>query len=328
MEYRQLGNSDIHASVITFGAWAIGGAFWGGADDDKAIEAIHASIDLGITSIDTAPMYGCGKSEQLVGKAVAGIRDKVHIFTKFGMNWTMTEGEFFFDLREGDKSTQVYRNAKKDGIIYECEVSLKKLRTDYIDLYQCHWRDHTTPVEETMEALEQLIQQGKIRAAGVCNFNVDEIETARQSGPLTSVQPPYSMVRRDIEKDVLPYCREHNIGVVVYSPMQRGLLTGKFRPDHQFASGDSRANERYFKPENVRRVNAFLDQLRPIASDYNATVGQIVLNWTIRQPGITAALVGARDAVQARENAAAVNFTLSDSDFLQINHLLEKLELE
>lgn len=299
---------------------------WGGTDEKEAIEAIHASIDSGVTSIDTAPVYGFGKSEELVAKAIAGKRDKVQLLTKFGLCWDTTEGEHFFDLPEGGKTYHIYRNARKKSIIKECEESLKRLQTDHIDLYQCHWRDHTTTIEETMEALGQLIKEGKILAAGVSNFTAAEIEQANKLLPIASDQPPYSMVVRDIEKDVLPYCREHNIGIIVYSPMQRGLLTGKFAPNHKFAPGDHRASEGHFQPAYIKRVNAFLEKLNPYAKKYNATIGQIVINWTIQQPGITVALVGARNAEQAKENARAGELKVSKEDIAAITNLLASLE--
>jgi aryl-alcohol dehydrogenase-like predicted oxidoreductase len=326
VEYRQLGKSEVRASAITLGAWAIGGSMWGGCDEKDAIEAINTSIELGVTSIDTAPGYGFGKSEELIAKAIAGRRDKVQLFTKFGLRWDSTEGEHFFDLPDGGKVYKIYRNARKKSVIAECENSLKRLRTDHIDLYQCHWPDHTTPIEETMEALAQLLKEGKILAAGVSNFSVKEIERANKILPIASNQPPYSMVLRDIEKDVLPYCREHNIGIIVYSPLQRGLLTGKFKPDHKFAADDHRASQPHFQPEYIRRVNSFLDQLKPIATKYGANLGQLVLNWTIQQPGITAALVGARNAAQAKENARAAQLDVSKEDIAAINGLLANLE--
>jgi aryl-alcohol dehydrogenase-like predicted oxidoreductase len=325
MEYRQLGKSPIKVSVITFGAWAIGGAMWGGTNEKESIEAIQASIDLGVTSIDTAPIYGFGKSEELVAKAIAGRRDKVQLLTKFSLRWDKAEGEQFFQLSENGKTYDIYRNAKKKSIIEECENSLRRLKTDHIDLYQCHWRDRTTSLDETMEALEQLIKQGKILAAGVSNFSVEEIDQANKIVPITSDQPPYSMVLRDIEKDIVPYCRKHHIGLIVYSPMQRGLLTGKFKPDHKFAPGDHRASQPHFQPDYIRRVNLFLDDLRPIANQYSATVGQLVLNWTIQQPGITAALVGARNAAQAKENAAAATISVRKPDIEKIGKLLGAL---
>jgi aryl-alcohol dehydrogenase-like predicted oxidoreductase len=326
MEYRQLGASKVKASAITFGAWAIGGAMWGGADEKEAIEAIHTAMDLGVTSIDTAPVYGFGQSEELVARAIKGKRDKVQLFTKYGLRWDSTEGEHHFDISYEGKAYKIYKNARKKSIILECENSLKRLQTDHIDLYQCHWRDTTTPLEETMEAMNQLISEGKILAAGVSNFTVEDIKRSSELITLASDQPPYSMVKRDIEKDVLPYCREHNIGIIVYSPLQRGLLTGKFKPDHKFGPDDHRENQPHFQPDYIKRVNVFLDELKPIAEKYSATLGQLVINWTIQQPGITVALVGARNAAQAKENARAAEINVSEEDINHINQLLTNLE--
>ncbi len=208
---------------------------WGGTDEKASIESIQASVDAGVTTIDTAPIYGYGYSEELVAKAIGDRRDKVQILTKFALRWDSTDGEHFFDLDEKGKIVNIYKNARKQSIIKECEDSLRRLKTDYIDLYQCHWRDTTTTLEETMEACAQLLKEGKVRAIGVSNFTSEDIAKCSSIVPIASNQPPYSMVLRDIEKDVLPYCREHDIGTVVYSPLQRGLLTGKFKPDHKFA---------------------------------------------------------------------------------------------
>jgi len=325
MDYKKLGASNVNVSVITYGAWAIGGTMWGGSDEDDAVKSIHASIDAGITSIDTAPIYGYGKSEELVARAISGKRDKVQILTKFGLRWDSDEGEYFFELNEGGKTTKIYRNAKKKSIIAECEASLKRLKTDHIDLYQCHWRDNTTDLSETMEALAQLMKEGKILAAGVSNFTAQEIEASNKIVPIASDQPPYSMVLRDIEKDVLPFCRDNNVGVIVYSPLQRGLLTGKFKPDHKFAPGDHRANQPHFQPAYIKRVNEFLEQLKPIATEHDTTLGNLVLAWTIAQPGVTAALVGARDAAQASENARAASLKLSAANMQKIDSLLDTL---
>jgi len=328
MEYRRLGSSDLHVSAITLGAWAIGGFMWGGTDDEAAVASIQRAVDLGMTTIDTAPVYGFGHSEELLARAVAGRRDKVQILTKFGLDWT---GNGAFRLATTDpegKTVEVYRNAHKEKVIAECEVSLQRLNTDYIDLYQQHWPDPDVPIEETFEAVAQLLEQGKIRAAGVSNYSVEEMEAARQVVPLASLQPPYSMINRGIERELLPYCIEHKIGVVVYSPLQRGLLTGKVTMDRTFPASDHRSENAFFKPENRRRVLDFLEQIRPIAEAHSATLAQVVIAWTIRQPGITAALVGARTAAQVEENAGAADLQLTDADLAQINGLLDALELD
>ena len=326
MEQRNLGTSTVSVSAVTLGAWAIGGWMWGGQDEDEAIDAIHAAIDAGITAIDTAAVYGYGHSEEVVGKAIKGRRDKVKILTKYCLRWDDSEGEFQFSFADHTgREESIYRNAKPESIVYECEQSLSRLGIDCIDLYQCHWRDTSTPIEVTMAAVDKLIDQGKVRASGVSNFSVEELAACRAVTNLASDQPPYSMLRRDIEADVLPYCLANNIGVIVYSPLQRGLLTGKMTPETTFKPGDNRTDNPYFTPDSITKVNAFLDQIRPIADGHNATLAQIVIAWTIRQPGITAALVGARNRKQAIENAAAGELTLSDDETARINALLDDL---
>lgn len=328
MEYRQLGDSEVKVSSITFGAWAIGGWMWGGAEESEAIEAIHASIDGGATTIDTAAVYGYGRSEEIVGKAIKGKRDKVQVLTKFGLRWDCTDGEHFFDWSDENGEKNIYKNARKESIILECENSLKRLGTDYIDLYQCHWRDSTTPIDETMEALAQLVKEGKIKAGGVSNFTKDEIVECRKHFPIASNQPPYSMLVRGIEKDILPYCRDNNIGIIVYSPLQRGILTGKFSPDVKFKEGDHRANQVHFTAENIKRTNAFLDKIKPIATAHGATLAQLVIAWTIAQPGVTSALVGARNAAQCKDNLGAQDVKLTADELKAISQHLESLELQ
>jgi aryl-alcohol dehydrogenase-like predicted oxidoreductase len=329
MEYRQLGNSQVKASAITFGAWAIGGWMWGGADRRDAVAAIKASYDHGVTSIDTAPAYGQGLSEEIVGEAIKGIpRDKVQILTKFGLRWDVQKGEFYFNTKDNDgKDITMYKYASKESVMKECENSLRLLGTDYIDLYQIHWPDSTTPISETMEALLKLQEQGKIRAAGVCNYNAAQVQEASRTIDLASDQVPYSMVRRDIEKELVPYCLEHKKSIIAYSPLQRGLLTGKIKAGHQFNEGDNRGSSVYYSQDNIIRINQFLDKLRPMAEAKKATLGQLVLRWTIEQPGITVALAGARNAEQAIQNAKAIEVKLSKEDIQLINSELRELEL-
>lgn len=329
MEYRKLGNSDLEVSVITFGAWAVGGWMWGGTERKDAVDAIKAGYDLGVTSIDTAPVYGQGLSEEIVGEAINGIpRDKVQILTKYGMRWDLAKGSLGFKSKDNDgKDIDVYKYAGKDSIIKECENSLKRLGTDYIDLYQIHWPDVTTPIQETIEAVAQLIKQGKVRYAGVSNYDVDQMKEAEKFILLVSNQVPYSMVKRDIEADVIPYSIERNIGILAYSPIQRGLLSGKMKPGYKFNDGDHRAGMHFFKDENLKRTNEFLDKIKPLADAKNATLAQLVISWTIEQPGITIALVGARNAEQSIQNAKAVNIKLSKEDIDFINEELGKVEL-
>lgn len=329
MEYRQIGESGVTASAITFGAWAIGGWMWGGADRKEALEAIFASYELGVTSIDTAPAYGQGLSEEIVGEALQQIpRDKVQILTKYGLRWDTNKGEFFFNSTDNNgQPLAYYKYAGKESVIEECHNCLRRLGTDYIDLFQIHWADGSTPIEETMEAIALLQQQGKIRAGGVCNYTVDQMRTAEKVVSLASNQVPYSMVFRDIEKDVVPYCIENKKAVIAYSPLQRGLLTGKIKPGHVFNEGDTREGNRFYSDENIRRINLFLDSLQALAAGKHASVAQLVIAWTLVQPGITIALVGARNAQQATQNAKAADISLTAEELAFMNQALDKLEL-
>jgi len=326
MEYRKIGNSDLELSVITFGAWAAGGWMWGSTDRNDAINAIKASYDLGVTSIDTAPIYGQGDSEEIVGDAIKGIsRDKLQVVTKFGMRWDLTKGDFGFKSKNNDGAAiDIYKYAGKESVIYECEQSLKRLGTDYIDLYQIHWPDSTTPISETFEAVSRLIEQGKVRYAGVCNYDVAQLKEADQTLEIISNQIPFSMVNRGVEEETVPYCIENNKSVLAYSPMERGLLTGKMTADYKFEEGDHRQGNKFFSPESIEKTNAFLAKIKPLADEKNATLSQLVLRWTIERPGITIALVGARNEKQAVQNAKAVNVKLNAEEIQFINTELEK----
>jgi len=329
MEYRKIGNSDLELSVITFGAWAAGGWMWGSTDRNDAIKAIQASYEEGVTSIDTAPIYGQGDSEEIVGEALQGIsRDKVQIITKYGMRWDLAKGDLAMKTKDNNgKDIDVYKYSGKESIIKECEDSLRRLKTDYIDLYQIHWPESTTPIQETMETVAQLIKEGKVRHAGVCNYNVDQMKEADKYVNLVSNQVPYSMVKREIEQNVVPFSLENNKSIIAYSPLERGLLTGKMKPGHTFAEGDHRANLYFYKDENLKRTAAFLDKIRPLAEEKNASLSQLVLRWTIEQPGITIALAGARNAQQSIQNAKAIDVKLSLSEIDFITSELNKLEL-
>jgi len=329
MEYRQLGTSDLHVSIITFGAWAAGGWMWGGTERRDAVDAIRASYEAGVTSIDTAPIYGMGLSEEIVGEAIKDLpRDQVQILTKFGMRWEGTNGVLAFKSKDNSgRNVDIYRYAGRDSIIRECEDSLRRLGTDYIDLYQIHWPDVTTPIAESFEAVARLIEQGKVRYAGVCNYNVAQMQEAEATVPLISNQVPYSMVRREIEAEVVPYCLESHKAILAYSPLERGLLTGKIKPGHAFAEGDHRANWKYFKDDNVARTNAMLDELRPMAEDKGCTLAQLVLRWTVQRPGITIALAGARNKDQAIQNAGATAVQLSEEEMTFISERVEALEV-
>lgn len=329
MKYNKLGKSDVEVTELAFGAWAIGGWLWGGADSDEAIKAIETAVDNGMTTIDTAAVYGFGLSEELVGKAVKGKRSKVQILTKFGMIWDGKMGKFYFSTKDNNgNDIDIYNYSSRDRVIMDCEASLKRLGTDYIDLYQIHWPDATTPVSETMEALEMLIQKGKIRAGAVSNYSVDLMKEAIKTLPIASNQVPYSMVNRGIEKDIIPFCIENNIGILAYSPLQRGLLTGKIKKGHSFGKGDSRPDTLYYREPNLSRIISFTDDLRTIAEERNVTLSQLVLNWTIQQPGITCALAGARNPGQVLDNLKAAEFTLTNDEMERIRTLIANLRLE
>ncbi len=326
MQHRKLGSSDLELPVVTFGAWAIGGLFWGGSDDRDAVDAIQATIDHGMDAIDTAPMYGCGHSEVIVGRAIRGRRDRVKLLTKCGLRWDDTTGERFFAFpKPGGGEVVAYKNTRRDSITFECEQSLKRLGTDVIDLYQVHWPSTTATAEETMGALVKLRDQGKIRQIGVSNYSSQQTAEAAHFGPLASNQLPYNLLERGIEADPLPYCREHNIGVICYSPMAMGLLSGKVTMDRAFPDTDIRARRPWFLPANRQRVLDALDAVRPTAEAHGLTLAQLAVAWVIAQPGVTTALVGARNAQQAAENTGAANCTLKPDELALIRSTFEAL---
>jgi aryl-alcohol dehydrogenase-like predicted oxidoreductase len=329
MQLKKLGNSDVKVTPIAFGAWAIGGWMWGGAEENAAIRAIHASYDAGITTMDTAPAYGFGKSEELIGLAMQGIaRDKYQILTKYGLNWKTAEGEFYFDTTDNSgKPTKVYKFSKGSQVIQECEDSLRRLKTDYIDLLQIHWPDSTTPIAETMEAVASLIKGGKVRAAGVCNYSAAQVEEALRTVNIVSNQVPFSLIHRGIEKDLVPQALKKDMSIIPYSPLQRGLLTGKIKRDHKFNAGDTRSGNRFYKPENIELVNLMLHNIMSIADSHSATLAQVVINWTTRQPAMDCVLVGARDEIQVMDNIKALGFTLTDDEVRQIRAFAENLKL-
>ncbi|MFP4605458.1 MAG: aldo/keto reductase [Bacteroidales bacterium] len=330
MIYNELGQSGIKLSAITFGAWAIGGFMWGGSDEEDAIKAIKRGYDLGVTTIDTAPIYGLGLSEELVGKAIKGNRHNFQILTKFVMRWKKSGNQNKFTTQQGydELWKSVYLDARKESIMQEAEDSLRRLGTDYIDYYQMHWPVDDVPVEETMEALVRLKEQGKIRAAGVCNFTAEQVKKADKIVHIEADQVPYSMVKRDIEKNLVPYALENNKGIIAYSPLQRGVLTGKFSPDTKLGEGDNRKDSRFFKPENIRKINEFLNKIKPIAEEHNATLAQLALSWTLHQPAVIVALAGARNPEQIEDNAGAADIKLSKEELEKINQHLNELELE
>ncbi|WP_035644225.1 aldo/keto reductase [Flavobacterium sp. ASV13] len=329
MEYRKLGDSDLQLSAITYGSFAIGGTMWAGTEKSEAKEAIMASIDHGVTSIDTAPFYGLGLSEELIGETIKELdRSKVQLLTKFGMVWDGSnngKGDFMWNQEHDGKSYPLYKYASKANVIKETEESLKRLKTDYIDLLQLHWPDSTTPIDETMEALQSLIDQGKIRAAGVSNYNKDQLLEAQKSIRVASNQMPYSMLNRGIEKDIVPLAIENNIGIIAYSPLERGLLSGKYFKGEKLKSDDHRQD--YFGQFNPEKVEAFLKKIEPLAEEKKASLAQLVLKWTTLQPGITVVLAGARNKEQAISNAKAIEVNLTEKEVQYINNELAQLSL-
>jgi len=326
MEHRKLGTSDLELPLVTFGAWAIGGLFWGGSDDDEAVQAMQAAIDSGIDAIDTAPMYGCGHSEVLVGKAIQGRRDQVSVLTKCGLRWDSQEGEYYFTLKAPDgKEVSAYKNTKAVSIEYECEQSLKRLGVDVIDLYQVHWPSASAPVEETMLALMRLKEQGKIRYIGVSNHGAAQLAEAIGFASIVSDQIKYNLLERGIEADPLPYCRQQGIGVIAYSPMAMGLLTGKVTMERTFPETDIRGNLKWFQPPNRRRVLQALEKARLISDSHGASPAELAVAWVLAQPGVTTALVGARHAEQVVENAGAARLKLKPSELQELRRIFEDL---
>ena len=283
MDTRTFGNTDIQVTPVGLGTWAIGGWMWGGTDEAQSIDTIHRAIDKGIGLVDTAPVYGFGRSEEIVGKALAnGRREKVALATKVALNWN----------EEHDK---VWRDATASRIEREVEDSLKRLQTDRIDIYQVHWPDPKTPMEETARALENLYQAGKIRAIGVSNFTPSQMDELQKSVPLHSLQPPYNLFERDIEREILPYCRENGIATITYGGLCRGLLSGKMREDTQFTGDDLRKNDPKFQGKRYHQYLNAVAELDAFARErYQKNVLALALRWLVDQPGVTAALWGAR----------------------------------
>lgn len=333
MQHRELGRSELRVPVVVLGAWAIGGWYWGGTDDAQAIRAIQASIDHGANAIDTAPVYGFGHSETIVGRALVGRRDRAIVMTKVGLRWDTEEGEPYFDTVDTSGTKRVVRrNASAASVRHEVEASLARMGVETIDLIQVHWPDPRTPIAETMGALLELRRAGKVRAIGVSNYSVAQMEEARRAlgdVPLASDQPKYNLVARDAEKEILPWCAHERVGTVVYSPLEQGLLTGKVDATRSFSNSDGRHKRPTFASRNRELVNACLrDVVQPIATRHGATIGQVVVAWTVAQPGVTAAIVGARTPEQAIENAAAGDVRLTADELARVRAAFEALRLE
>jgi len=280
----------------------------------SSVRSIHASLDAGVNFIDTAPAYGLGLSEQIVGEAIRGRRDKVILATKCGWVWHTAKGKFFVD----QNGTRIHRYLGAESIRYEVEHSLRRLETDYIDLYQTHWQDATTPIEETMSTLLDLKREGKVRAIGVSNCTVDQVRQYRAVGPVDAAKEKFNLLQRDLEHEYLPYCAQSHLAVLAYSPLANGLLTGTVEPERIFPEDDLRRNNPMFSRESRLGVREMFEDLAPVARKYNFTEGQLAIAWTLAQPGITHALVGARDERQAAENAWAGSLLLAAADVMRV----------
>lgn len=337
MKTRPLGKSDIEASVVAFGAWAIGGWTWGGTDETESIRAIHAFLDAGGNLIDTAPIYGFGRSEEIVGKAIADRRNRVVLATKCAMRWDLNDEqkrrankkfsttEVMFDQpgQQSEGSFDVYIYSGTDGIREEIERSLKRLKTDVIDLYQTHWQNDSTPIEERMITLEALKKEGKIRAIGVSNATPAQIDEYKKFGQVDSDQEHYSMLHRPMEETNLPKCAKENIAFLAYSPLAQGLLTGKIEPDRKYPEGDQRLFKDRFKPDNVRKVLAMLEPMRAIAERHKVSLTQLTMAWTLAQRGCSHVLCGARNPQQAIDNAGAGEIELSADELSTITQAVD-----
>jgi aryl-alcohol dehydrogenase-like predicted oxidoreductase len=312
---RTLGNSDLQLTPIGFGAWAIGGGnwefAWGSQDDKESIAAIHRALELGVNWIDTAAIYGLGHSEEMVGRALKSYGGaKPLVFTKCSMRW------------HSDRS--IYRSLKAASLAEELEGSLRRLNVETIDLYQIHWPNPEEEIEEGWEALAKLRAQGKIRWIGVSNFNIAQLKQAQSIAPVTSLQPPYSMLRPAVEKELLPYAQANGIGVINYSPMVSGLLTGKMTAERvaAFPADDWRRKAVEFNEPKLTRNLKLVDLLREIGAAHGVVPGVVAVAWTLHNPAITAAIVGGRSAAQVEELAPALNFRLSEEEFARINAFL------
>ena len=322
MEYRKIPGTDMKLSAIVFGSWANGG--WTEQQRSDAIRAVQASYRMGVTSFDTAPLYGLGDAETIIGEAIACLpRDKIQILTKFGLRWGIDGGTPFSTMTHAaGNPVDIVRHAGRDSIIAECEESLKRLKTDYIDLYQLHWPDDTTPMDETFEAVQRLIDQGKVRYAGVSNYSGGQMAEAEKSIRIVSNQIPYSMLNRGVEKETVQYCIDHQKAVLAYRPLESGLLTGTILPGTNFPKGDFRRDNEKFTDENIRRADNFVLQLKPLAEDKKITIAQLVLRWTLQRNGITAVLAGAKTPEQAIENAKAGDIFLTKKEMGYIDSIL------
>jgi aryl-alcohol dehydrogenase-like predicted oxidoreductase len=310
MQTRRLGNSDLHITPLGIGAWAMGGAgwafSWGAQDDNASIDAIHAALDKGINWIDTAAVYGLGHSEEVVGRAVKGLSKKPYIFTKCERRW--------------GTDRVIYKSLKKASILEECENSLRRLNIDTIDLYQIHWPEPEEDIEEGWAACEELRKSGKVRHIGICNFNAAQMARIAKIAPIASLQPPYSIISPEIEDSILPYCGANNIGVIVYSPMKSGMLSGAMSRERVASMPEDdfrRRTPNYQEPLLTKNLN-LAELLRGIGARHGRTTGEVAIAWTLRNPVVTGAIVGMRSPSQVDGIIGAANFRLSNAEVAEI----------
>jgi len=307
---RPLGNSDLSITRIGFGAWAIGGGNWeygwGPQEDKDSIAAIERALDLGLNWIDTAAIYGLGYSEQVVARALENRAQKPYVFTKCSMRW--------------HKDGKIYRDLGAESVRAELEDSLRRLKLDVIDLYQIHWPDPDHQIEEGWEALAKLKEEGKVRFLGVSNFNVEQMKRVQKIAPITSLQPPFSLIRPAVEEEILPFCKQHNIGVIGYSPMGSGLLTGKMNAErvNQLPEDDWRRKSSEFQEPKLSRNLELVALLREIGQAHHVEPGVVAIAWTLHNPAVTAAIVGARNGTQVEGIIAAASFQLTEPEFARI----------
>jgi len=318
MTTKRLGNSDMDITRIGVGAWAIGGggwAFgWGPQDDNESVEAIRAAIDRGMNWIDTAAVYGLGHSEEVVAKALEGISKKPYVFTKCARVW--------------DESRKIGKRLKADSVKKECEDSLRRLKLDVIDLYQIHWPEPDEDIEEGWGAMAKLKEEGKVRWIGLSNFSADQMRRVQPIAPITSLQPQYSMLAREAEESILPYTKANNIGVIVYSPMRNGLLSGGMTKERvaNFPEDDFRRNRPDFQEPKLTKNLELAELLRKIGSKHGRTPGEVAIAWTLLNPAVTAAIVGVRSAKQVEGVIGAGDLSLTPTDISQIEDHLEKIK--
>lgn len=313
---RQLGNSDLNLTPVGFGAWAIGGGnwefAWGPQDDSESVAAIERALDLGINWIDTAAIYGLGHSEEIVAKALKNTSKKPYIFTKCSMRW--------------DNNRQIFRSLKAQSLREELENSLRRLQVETIDLYQIHWPNPEEEIEEGWATLAGFQKEGKVRYIGVSNFSVEQMKKIQRIAPITSLQPPYSMLNRNVEIEILPFCQENNIGVINYSPMASGLLTGKMTSERiqKMPQDDWRRRAPQFNEPKLSRNLRLVELLREIGRSYGVEPGVVAVAWTLHHPAITAAIVGARHPDQVEGTISAAAFRLQEEEYRRIQSFLEE----